>query len=223
MRTDERIKTDVVDQMYWDSRIDASDITVRVDSGAVKLKGNVPTNNAKQAAFDDAWVVSGVTDVNNELEIKPTSGKVKVPSDAQIKENIKNTLQWNPDLAAYKIETDVQNGWIELSGTVDAYWKKVQAESDALSVNGVLRVTNNVAVVPTAKITDESIAEDVVKALDRNLEINADNVDVTVRKGTVRLDGTVTTLSAKSAANNAALYTRGVVAVEDNLVVSSQI
>jgi osmotically-inducible protein OsmY len=223
MRTDERIKTDVVDQMYWDSRIDASNITIEVDSGQVKLNGNVPTFTAKQAAYDDAWVVSGVTTVENDLEVEPSQTKVEVPSDEQIQANIKNTFQWNPDLAAYKVDVTVKNGWAELSGTVDAYWKKVQAESDALSVNGVLGVTNNVAVVPTEKITDESIAEDVVNALERNLEINADNVDVTVRDGTVRLDGTVTTLSAKSAANNAALYTRGVVAVEDNLVVSSQI
>ena len=55
VQTSEEIKKDVVDQLYWDNRIDASSVTVEVDGGRVKLKGTAPTYTAKEAARMDAW------------------------------------------------------------------------------------------------------------------------------------------------------------------------
>ena len=40
--TDEDIKKDVVDELDWDSRIDASDIFVEVENGEVLLSGTAP-------------------------------------------------------------------------------------------------------------------------------------------------------------------------------------
>jgi hyperosmotically inducible protein len=53
-RTEEQIKRDVVDQLYWDNRVDASDVTVEVSNGTVTLRGTVPTYFASTAALNDA-------------------------------------------------------------------------------------------------------------------------------------------------------------------------
>lgn len=217
MRADEVIKTDVVDQMYWDHRIDASDIGVSVDDGKVTLTGAVPTYTAKRAAADNAWLVEGVALVENEIEVEyPTT--VSVPTDDEIRANVQDAFTWNTDLSAFEIDVSVTNGWVTLEGTVDAYWKKIEAEGEAEDVQGVIGVTNKLAVVPTEKITDESIAEDVVNAIDRNRNVNVDDIDVTVSNGRVTLTGTVANKTAKSAAYNSALYTVGVTDVEDNII-----
>ncbi|MGK7370381.1 MAG: BON domain-containing protein, partial [Candidatus Halalkalibacterium sp. M3_1C_030] len=46
MRNDEDIKVDVAKQLKWDARIDASDVSIKVDNGKVDLEGNVPTMTA---------------------------------------------------------------------------------------------------------------------------------------------------------------------------------
>lgn len=58
-RTEEQIKRDVVDQLFWDIRVDASDVTVEVSNGTVTLRGTVPTYLAAKAAIDDSWCVLG--------------------------------------------------------------------------------------------------------------------------------------------------------------------
>ena len=54
---DEQIKKAVVDMLYWDSRVDASDIHVEVTDGEVTLRGTVPSYATKEAALFDAWKI----------------------------------------------------------------------------------------------------------------------------------------------------------------------
>jgi osmotically-inducible protein OsmY len=219
MPADEKIKADVVDQMHWDSRIDASDVAVKVDRGRVRLEGSVPTNRAKWAAADDAWLVAGVTSVENDLGIEYPI-PARVPADTRIRDSVLGALDSSPVLADYDIDVTVSRGWITLEGSVEAFWEKVQAENQVLDLWGVIGVTNKLTVVPTENVADEAIAEDVVGALDRNANVSVDDVDVTVRNGIVTLNGTVPSRIAKSAAYNSALYTEGVTDVDNKLIVT---
>lgn len=218
MRTDEMIKTDVVRQMNWDNRIDASNVSVIVDDGHVTLTGKVPTYTAKRAAVDDTWLVTGVKSVADELTIEYSTA-LTIPSDAEIRSNVESVLLWDPDLTPYKITVEVASGWVTLEGTVDSLWQKVRAENEAWSTRGVIGVTNKLAVVPTERITDEIIGEDVADAIDRNINVDVDDVTITVDNGEVTLTGTVPTWAAKSSAYRSALYTQGVTDVENELVV----
>jgi osmotically-inducible protein OsmY len=219
MPTDEKIKKDVTDQLYWDYRVDASDVQIIVDDGLVQLEGTVPSFSAKESASNDAWSVGGVIRVENDLEVKYAPG-LTVPTDDEIRSNIMDVFLWNPYLTSYKIDVSVKNGWVSLEGTVDAYWKKVRAEMEAKDVLGVLGVTNKIAVVPSESITDERIAEDVVSAVDRDIRVFADDVDVKVEDGHVILTGSVPTWTAKSATHSATLYTYGVKDVRDRITVT---
>jgi osmotically-inducible protein OsmY len=218
VQTDEIIKKDVVDQLYWDNRIDASDITVMVEQGEVTLSGHVPTFTGKRAASSAAWSVTGVQVVHNELDVQfPET--LTTPSDDEIEDRVENSLLWDPDLHSFKINVQVMGGWVTLEGTVDTFWKKMQAENNTSSIRGVIGVTNKLAVVPSERITDERIAEDVVDAIDRNLQVMVDDIDVVVEDGEVTLTGTVSDWAAKSSAYNAARFTLGVIDVHDNIFV----
>lgn len=218
MRNDEDVKVDVAKQLKWDARIDASDVSITVDNGNVKLDGHVPTMTAKSAAFDDAYLVDGVLSVSNNLDVEIPSTKA-MPTDAEIKDNVVTALSINSDVESYKIDVSVDKGWVTLEGTVNAYWEKVSAENEVLDVNGVLGVSNNLGVVPTESYLDKNIAEDIISALERNVHVNADDIDVKVEDGKVTLDGTVKTYTAKNAAFDSALYTPGVITVNNRIIV----
>lgn len=78
--TNEEIKMRVVDQLRWDSRLDASDVAVTVDDGRASLSGTVPSYRAKIAAEDDARTVLGIRTIENQLQVQlpPT---ITAPAD----------------------------------------------------------------------------------------------------------------------------------------------
>jgi len=71
-RTSEQIKMDIVDQLYWDARVDASKIEVHVSHGEVTLSGTVPDFESLQAAENDTWMIPGVFSGNHRLSISAT-------------------------------------------------------------------------------------------------------------------------------------------------------
>ena len=68
-RSDERIREDANDRLTDDPRVDASNITVTVQSGEVTLNGTVPSRNEKRRAEDLAEAISGVKHVQNNLRV----------------------------------------------------------------------------------------------------------------------------------------------------------
>jgi len=73
-RSDERIKEDVNDRLSDDYYLDASDVEVSVENTEVTLTGTVRNRNDKRRAEDLAESVSGVTNVENRLRVKQSSG-----------------------------------------------------------------------------------------------------------------------------------------------------
>ncbi|MBD3362847.1 BON domain-containing protein [Candidatus Dojkabacteria bacterium] len=218
MATQEKIKKDVVDNLYWDTRIDASDIEVEIEKGQVTLKGTVPSYSARSAAASNALSIRDVTSVVNNLTVEYPSA-VTVPSDSDIKDNVESSLLWDTDIDSTKIDVSVSGGIVTLEGEVDSFWKLYRAESDA-DLTGVIDIVNKLAVVPTESIVDKDIAEDVVNALSRNISVNVDDVNVKVKDGKVTLTGTVPTSTASTAAENSAYFTLGVTDVDNQLIVS---
>ncbi|MEA2071699.1 MAG: BON domain-containing protein [Asgard group archaeon] len=217
--TEENIKKNVVDQLYWDDRVDASKIDIDVTGKEVTLKGSVPSYNAREAAVLDAWETPGVSAVHNEIEIEyPTT--YTVPSDDDIKTKIKNQFDWNPTIDEEKIDIAVENGIVELTGTVDSYWKKIRTKEIASETYGISDIENKLSVVPTDSILDKVIAEDIVEALDRNLLINAEDIDVKVKDGKATLTCSVNNWSQYRAVLNTAERTAGVVDIDDNVIIT---
>jgi len=219
MTRQEQVKKDIVDQLYWDHRVNASDVKVNLQDGHARLEGTVPSFTAWQAAEEDTWIVPGVTNVINDLNIRlPES--LTVPTDDEIKDHLRRILVMNPDLAARDLTLEVINGTVKLEGTVDALWKKLLARDLAYGVTGVVRVDNRLAVTPTHDVVDKVVAEDVVSALRRNAHVDSREVDVKVDHGKVTLLGQVPNALALREARAVARHTPGVVNVEDHLSLS---
>lgn len=218
-RTDERIKKDVTDSLYWDTRVNAADMTIEVEQGRVTLSGTVPTYSALEAALDDALMTQDVIDVDNQLVVSHPTG-FSVPTDSEIRDSIRHSLAMSPEIDSSAIEVFVDRGKATLRGSIDSYANKLRAEEIAGNRSGVLEVRNELAVVPTKRIADREIADDIVAALERNSLVDPEDVDVSVRDGEVTLRGTVPSWGARRASRQAAWYTAGVTEVRDHLMVT---
>jgi osmotically-inducible protein OsmY len=218
-RIDEEIKKDIVDSLYWDDRVDASNVTVEVKEGSVFLNGSVPSLHARMAAEQAAFTTAGVIEVQNDVIIRYLEA-TEMPSDAQLAAGVKDTLLLNPDIDSTELDVEVENGIVRLRGTLSSFWKKEFATDLAGLERGVLFVENHIAVVPTMSIVDQSIADDIESALERNALIDAEDVTVKVENGKVLLTGELPTWSARRAADQAARFTAGVIDLGNRITVA---
>jgi osmotically-inducible protein OsmY len=213
----EIFKKEIVDQLRWDSRVDAADVQVSVSDGKVTLSGTVPTVQARRAAVLDAYSVSGVQTVENDIIV---SYDEPLPASEVVEQRIRYVLAWNPDIDSTDIEVLADAGVVTLVGKVEVFWKKLFAENLAMCVGGVLDVVNKLSVAPRNDIMDESIAEGILGALSRNSLVSAEAVVVTVTNGFATLEGTIPSRPARDSALEMAYCTLGVTGVEDRLIIA---
>ncbi len=206
---DETIKKTIIDTLYWDSRVHASDVKVQVDDREVTLRGTVPNYAASEAALFDAYRVSGVTKVDNQLLVKHSS-EIEIPLDREIKTNIETQLAWHDSIKDSDIQVSVKNGMILLNGHVDAYWKKFKAEQIISGLTGVVGIQNALTVVPTKAVVDDVIADDVVKAISRSPIVDVNAIDIQVKNGVVTVSGVVSNRVEYEAALDVVSNTFGV-------------
>lgn len=217
---DEEIKKNVIEELYGDDRVDASDIRVEVNYGEVILSGEVPTYLSFTSAHSNALQVQGVTMVDNRLTVTYPAD-VHTPADKAIENRIENVLALNPDINIQDMEVQVRGGIVDLRGTVDAFWKKNYAQELVAPEPGVIAINNHLAIVPTRDIIDQDIAKDIVRSLEARAAVLAEDVTVTVENGEVELTGTVPSWIAKESAYHAAEFTAGVIDVKNYLNIAN--
>jgi osmotically-inducible protein OsmY len=61
-----------------------------------------------------------------------------------VEARVLNALHWDLAVPPHRVKVEVENGWVTMSGTVDRYYQRTCAESDARRVPGVLGVNNHI-------------------------------------------------------------------------------
>jgi osmotically-inducible protein OsmY len=121
-----------------------------------------------------------------------------------------------------RIKVMVLDGVVRLEGAVDSYWQKFRAQELASEVVGVIGIRNLLTVVPTMSLSDEEIGRNVTGTLQRIPGLDASAVTIKVEHGIVTLTGAVPDKLAFRDAENVALYVRGVIDVNNGLLVRHQ-
>ncbi len=62
----------------------------------------------------------------------------------EVRTRVLNALYWDLAVPRHRLNVDVENGWVTVSGMVDRPYQRTCAESDARSVPGVVGVTNQI-------------------------------------------------------------------------------
>ena len=145
-------------------------------------------------------------------------------TDSQLQQDVIAELKWEPLLREAEIGVSAKDGVITLTGTVDGYAKKTEAEDAVKRVAGVNAVVEKIEVkygVNWGKKDDNEIATEIVNAFKWHWEVPADKISARVEKGWVTLDGQVEWNFQSNAAKAAVANLLGVTGVSNNLKIKS--
>lgn len=145
-------------------------------------------------------------------------------SNQELQSDVQNAIKWEPLLNAAEIGVTAKDGIVTLSGIVDSYAKKKEAENATKKVIGVRALVENIAVeFPNSwKKTDAEVANEVLVGLKNNWSIPHEKITVKVENGWVTMEGEVTWNYQREAAKKAVHYLTGVKGVIDNIKIKSE-
>jgi hyperosmotically inducible protein len=125
----------------------AYEINVESKNGVVQLNGFVDSTGAREAAEKAARSVSGIKQIDNNLEVRPGERSMEVVAgDAAITTKVKTALATDDPGLAMDVNVDTNNGEVLLSGFVDNDAERARAAEKASSVEGVRKVHNELLV-----------------------------------------------------------------------------
>jgi osmotically-inducible protein OsmY len=220
MKTDMELGQDVEKELAWNSRVDASHITVTTQNRMVTLAGRVQNYAIKCEAGSVVKHIAGVAGLANELEV--TSGGAQ-PNDPDLTQRVLQALEANVFVPSKTIKPVVHDGWVTLSGKALYCYEKLDAENSVRPLRGVKGITDSIVIdTPdgSQNLNQEITQEVITGALSRNARLDADQITVKVNGRTAILEGAVRCLAERDDAEQAAWAAPGVNAVENHLVVS---
>ena len=213
--SNEELRFDVEQELFWEPRVDNAAIAVATDDGDVTLRGTVGSFREKREAANATKRVYGVTKVDNELSVRLLDGDRR--DDADLRGAVLQALMLDT-LVPSTIDAKVKDGIVTLTGMAPFNYQRAEAEFVAGNVPGVIGIDDEVEVTidgPAAADVRQSIS----KAFERDASLDAEALSVATFDGTVTLSGHVSSWLEHDAAVNAAWAAPGVRAVEDEIVV----
>jgi osmotically-inducible protein OsmY len=210
------LKRAVEDELEWEPSIDAEHIGVAAEDGIVTLTGHVGSYAEKFAAEKAVRRVKGVRAIAQEVEVRFPGDKKT--SDDQIAKRALDVIAWGSTIPKDRVQVKVQAGIVTLTGEVDWYYQRDDAESAVRKLSGIKAIVNEITIKPKVQVSD--IRQRIETALKRNAELEADSIRVSVLNGRVTLDGKVKAWYERDLAERTAWSAPGVIAVEDRISVA---
>ncbi len=133
-------------------------------------------------------------------------------SNEELQKDVQYAIKWERQLHAAEIGVTVHDGVVTLTGVVDSYSKKLEAEDAAKGVAGVKALVEKIIVQLSHPTTtpDGDIASAILNNFKWNWEIPKDKIMVKVEDGWVTLDGEVNYNYQKEAAKRSIRTLTGV-------------
>jgi osmotically-inducible protein OsmY len=167
--------------------------------------------------------LGGEDDLMTENELPSKSKGIKMKSNAELQKDVQDAIKWQPLLNAAEIGVTAKDGVVSLTGVVDSYAKKTEAEDAAKNVAGVTALVEKIEVrYPSSYTkTNGEIATEVVNALQARWDVPNDKVKVKVESGWITLTGDLGWNFQREAAEDAIEGLMGVTGVTNNIMIKS--
>jgi osmotically-inducible protein OsmY len=214
-------------------QVSAFSIGVESRGGKVILSGDVPSDKIRSLAEAIAKDTSGVEEVDNQIMVNPSAeenseaerlaGRVE---DLETKINILDALKRSQQLSDKRIDVQIQNHSVTLTGTVETPEQKREAERIAWQSQGTQGVTNSL-VSEGGAIESESPDDKLARRIEFELYSTKafpelQDMQIQSKDGDVILSGAVSSIAEKLLAANIALSVKGVRSVSNHLSVTEQ-
>ena len=215
MRLDNEIQRDVEAELRWTPEVDDTDVSIKVQGGAVTLTGFVPNSVQKYRAERAARRVKGVAAVANDIQVR-WSGTA--PTDPEIARAAVATLKSDLPSAAEQIRPMVHEGRITLLGEVEWYYQRELAEKLMHRIAGVISVRNSIHIKPKLA-AEKDIKARIEAAFQRLADVDAHNIAVDATGSEITLRGEVRSWAERDQAQATAWGAPGVTRVANELTV----
>lgn len=183
--TDARIAVAIEKSLLVDDLVSAQ-LKVHVQEGVATLSGTVDNLLAKGQAERIAESMRGVRAVVNTIQVTSPPRE-----DMDIKRDIERALHSNPATARYRIKVSVKGSIARLTGAVDSWNMRKFSERVVKGIAGLKGIENGIQVEQEKERSDREIKAHVSQRLRYDPYVIEDNIDVSVRNGTVVLSGKV--------------------------------
>lgn len=217
MNKDAGLRNVVEAELAWVPFVDAAHIGVTAENGIVTLSGHVPTYAQKLAVEKAVKRIKGVRGLAEELEVRLLVSFGN--DDDEVARRVANILDWGVSVPKDSVKVQVTAGIVTLSGEVNWQFQRVGAEQGVRLLNGVRGLSNQITVKPHVEAQD--VKRRIESALERQADVVASNIRVTVDGSNVRLDGKVKAWAERSAIERAAWAAPGVRTVDDRVTISA--
>jgi osmotically-inducible protein OsmY len=146
-----------------------------------------------------------------------------MPHDRALQEAVLAELVWEPSINAAHIGVTADTGIVTLSGHVENFLQKRNAEKATARVRGVRAVVEELLVklALPLKYGDEEIARAALNRLDWEDSVPAGTVKVRVEQGWVTLSGLVEWHFQREAAEKVLRGMTGIVGIQNDTIVKS--
>lgn len=141
-----------------------------------------------------------------------------------LQKDVQDAIKWEPLLNAAEIGVIAKDGIVTLTGVVDSYAKKMEAEEAAKKVAGVKAVVEKIEIKigVSIKSDDTEIAKELVHSLNLSTQVPHEKINVKVEDGWVTLSGELNWNYQKEAAQKLAVNLSGVKWVTNDITLKSE-
>lgn len=216
IHSDQKTQAAVQAELQWSPDFDASGIGVAVKDGAVILSGEVKNLSEQHAATRAALRVDGVSTVVDDLTVHPEA--TWAVTELDIAKEVEHALTWAANVPE-TVQAKVEGHKVTLTGEVTWDFQRQAARRAILYLRGVHMVDNHISL--SARPSVAGTEDNIRKALVRNAQIDAGNIDVLVHGTRVTLSGDVRSWSEKQQAGRAAWASPDVTDVDNRLYVQT--
>jgi len=146
-------------------------------------------------------------------------------TDTQLQTDILAELNFEPSINAAQIGVEVKDGIATLSGRVNSYSEKWNAEQAAQRVSGVKALAIEIEVIlqGLSVLNDADIARSVKNILDWTIFLPKDAVKLIVEDGWITLSGEVDWEYQREATVETVRYLMGVTGVSNNISIKPKV
>ncbi len=216
-RSDAQIQQEVIAALHAEPMVDPTHIGVEVRQSVVTLSGHVDSFGEKWHAEQAAQSVHSVKALAVEILVNQAGPFQR--TDADIARAVKNVLDWNVFIPNNSIKVMVENGWVSLSGEVDADYQRRLAHSTIRYLNGVIGISNHLTVKPT--VQGSILKTDIEAMLQRRASREARGIGIAIDNHTVTLTGKVDSLAERNLVSRVVWDFPGVWQVQNQIEIAA--
>jgi osmotically-inducible protein OsmY len=145
-------------------------------------------------------------------------------SNSELQQDVQNAINWEPFIHTAEIGVTAKDGVVTLSGSVNSYSKKINAENAAKKVEGVKAIAEDITIDygDSFKKNDTEIAQEILTAWKYDLSVPNDKIKVRVEDGWVKIEGELAWKYQESASKNAIENLQGIKGITSLIHVKSE-